>query len=68
MYNWSALLRLCINSVPGVMTFESNEVSPLDDGLSLNFIPSSAHFVFIEAVRSAFSWASNAVLNLLDLC
>ena len=54
--------------MPGVMTFESNEVSPLDDGLSLNFIPSSAHFVFIEAVRSAFSWASNAVLNLLDLC
>lgn len=66
MHNCNALDKFLMNSVPGVMTFESKTVS-YDDGLSAISMPSAAHFVLIVAVLSAFSWASSAVLNLRDL-
>jgi len=52
MYNYNALERLCMNGVPGVITFESNPSGSL---LSLNIIPSCFHLFLIYASLSAFS-------------
>jgi len=65
IYNYRAFDRLCMNGVPGVITLESKPSGSL---FSLKNIPSSFHLFLIYASLSAFSWASKAVLNLLDLC
>lgn len=54
MHNYKAFDKFLINSVPGVITFESKPESA-DDGLSEISIPSAAHLFLMEAVLSAFS-------------
>jgi hypothetical protein len=54
-----------MNGVPGVITLESKPSGSL---FSLKNNPSSFHLFLIYASLSAFSCASKAVLNLLDLC